>query len=197
MVATICKIIPDGSMIVPVRCSYGSKKTQNIGVNYLKSTDGTSLWYTVSDLIASKLLTGHTPIIEKAITFHPIGIQQNIPDEKIEIFKGVTVNPREKNFIEQLIEKRLEMKQSLDSEIDKTVQNTIKIIANTASYGIHIQVNTESEKQNEPITVYGIDESFSVDHNTISRKEVPAKHFNPILGVLLPAAARLVLFGSF
>ena len=191
--ATICKVIPDGNMIVPVRCSYGSKKIQNIGVNYLKSTDGTSLWYTVSDLIASKLLTGHTPTIQKAITFDPIGIQQNIPDEEIEIFKGVTINPRKENFIKQLIEKRLGMKQSLDSEIDTTIQNTIKIIANTASYGIHIQVNSESEKQNEPVTVYGIDESFPANQNNLSRKEVPAKHFNPILGVFLPAAARLVL----
>jgi len=193
---TICKVVPDGSMIVPIRSGYGSKKTQNIGVNYLKSTDGTSLWYTVSDLVASKLLTGHTPTIEKAITFAPVGIQQNIPDEKIEIFKGVTVNPRKENFIERLIEKRLDMKQtsSVDSESGKTIQNTIKIIANTASYGIHIQVNSEkSEKQNEPITVYGIDESFSVDQNTMSRKEIPAKHFNPILGVFLPAAARWVL----
>ena len=192
---TICKVIPDGAMIVPVRSGYGSKKTQNIGVNYLKSIDGTSIWYTVSDLIASKLLTGHTPTIEKAITFAPIGIQQTIPDEKIEIFNGVTVNPREESFVEQLIEKRLEMKQSSsNSEIDTTIQNTIKIIANTASYGIHIQVNTEkSERQNEPVTVYGIDESFSVDQNSLARKEIPAKHFNPILGVFLPAAARLVL----
>ena len=118
-------------------------------------------------------------------------------DEEIEIFKGVTVNPRKENFIEQLIKKRLEMKQSSSSsncEIDKTIQNTIKIIANTASYGIHIQVNSEkSEKQNEPVTVYGIDEPFSVDQNTLARKEIPAKHFNPILGVFLPAAARLVL----
>jgi len=196
--ATICKVVPDGNMIVPVRSGYGSKKTQNIGVNYLKSTDGTSLWYTLSDLVASKLLTGHTPTIEKAITFTPVGVQQNIPDEDMEIFKGVTVNPRKENFIERLIEKRLKMKQSPssvdDSEIDKTIQNTIKIIANTASYGIHIQVNSEkSEKENEAITVYGTDESFSVDQNTISRKEIPAKHFNPILGVFLPAAARLVL----
>jgi len=195
--ATICKVVPDGSMIVPVRSGYGSKKTQNIGINYLKSTDGTGLWYTVSDLVASKLLTGHTPTIEKAVTFHPVGIQQNIPDEKIEIFRGVTVNPRNENFIEQLIEKRLEMKQTSsvdDFEIDKTIQNTIKIIANTASYGIHIQVNSEkSEKQNESVTVYGVNESFSVDQNTISRKEIPARHFNPILGVFLPAAARLVL----
>ena len=192
--ATICKVVPDGHMIVPVRSGYGSKNAQNIGVNYLKSTDGTSLWYAVSDLIASKLLTGHAPIIEKAITFSPVGIQQNIPDEKMEIFKGVAVNPKKENFIKHLIEKRLEMKQSLDSEIDKTIQNTIKIIANTASYGIHIQVNSEkSEKQNESVTVYGIDEPFSVDQNTVSRKEIHARHFNPILGVFLPAAARLVL----
>ena len=196
--ATICKIVPDGNVIVPVRSGYGSKKTQNIGVNYLKSTDETSLWYTLSDLIASKLLTGHTPIIKKAISFAPVRMQQNIPDEKIGIFKGVIVNPRKENFIEHLIEKRLEMKQSSssseDCEIDKTIQNTIKIIANTASYGIHIQVNSEkSENQNEPVTVYGVDEPFSVDQNTLARKEIPAKYFNPILGVFLPAAARLVL----
>ena len=194
--ATICKVVPDGHMIVPVRSDYGSKKTQNIGVNYLKSTDGTSLWYTLSDLVASKLLTGHSPTIEKAITFAPVGIQQNIPGEKIEIFKGIAINPRNENFIGQLIEKRLEMKQSSfqDCEMGKTIQNTIKIIANTASYGIHIQVNSEkSEKQNEPVTVYGTDESFSVDQDTLARNEIPAKYFNPILGVFLPAAARLVL----
>ena len=197
--ATICKIVPDGKVIVPVRSGYGSKKTQNIGVNYLKSTDGTCLWYTLSDLIASKLLTGHTCTIEKAISFAPVGVQQNIPDEEIEIFSGVTINPRKENFIEQLIEKRLEMKQSLssseDCDVDKTIQNTIKIIANTASYGIHIQVNSEkSEKQNEHVTVYGVDdEPFSASQNSLSRKEIPAKHFNPILGVFLPAAARLVL----
>ena len=140
------------------------------------------------------MLTGHTPVIEKAVTFTPVGIQQNIPDEYVEIFKRITVNPRKENFIEQLIEKRLEIKQSSsNSEIDKTIQNTIKIIANTASYGIHIQVNSESGKQKEPVTVYGVDEPFSVDPNTLARKEIPAKHFNPILGVLLPAAARLVL----
>jgi len=123
-------------------------------------------------------------------------MQQNIPDENVEIFKGVTINPRKESFIKELIQKRLDMKQSSfqDSEIVKTIQSTIKIIANTASYGIYIQVNSEkSEKQNEPVTVYGIDESFSVNQNTLARKEIPAKYFNPILGVFLPAAARLVL----
>ena len=86
------------------------------------------------------------------------------------------------------------LRQTVDCEIDKTIQNTIKIIATTASYSIHIQVNSEkSENQNESVTVYGIDGPFSIDQNTLVRKEIPAKHFNPILGVFLPAAARLVL----
>jgi len=56
-------------------------------------------------------------------------------------------------------------------------------------------VNSEkSEKQNEPVMVYGVDdEPFSANQNNLARKEIPTKHFNPLLGVFLPAAARLVL----
>ena len=36
------------------------------------------------------------------------------------------------------------------------------------------------------ITQKDVDESFSVDPNTTSRKEIPAKYFNLILGVFLP-----------
>ena len=41
--------------------------------------------------------------------------------------------------------------------------------------------------------VYGVDEPFSTNQNVLARKEIPAKYFNPILGVFLPASARLVL----
>ena len=195
---TICKVKPDGRMILPVRSAYEhSRKTQNIGVNYLETTDGTCMWFTIHDVIASKLLTGTTPTIEDAITFVPVGMQEDLPDEDIEIFKGVTINPRHGNFIQKLIEKRLEIKeaQADNSELDGTIQNTIKIIANTASYGIHIQINSEkTEKKDGHIAVYGIDDKpFLVDCTTLARREVPARHFNPILGVFMPAASRLVL----
>ncbi len=51
---TICRVIPDDD-ILPVRSDYGHKNTTNIGINYLKSTDGTSIWYTLPDLMASML----------------------------------------------------------------------------------------------------------------------------------------------
>lgn len=79
---TICKIIPDED-ILPVRSDYGNKITTNTGTNYLKSIDGTGLWFTVPDLIASKLLTGKTPKIIEAITFAPEGAQSGLRDIEI------------------------------------------------------------------------------------------------------------------
>lgn len=45
------------------------------------------MWYTLSDITASKILTGKMPKIEDAITFIPIGKQNNL--RKIEILKGM------------------------------------------------------------------------------------------------------------
>ena len=69
-----------------------------------------------------------------------------MPDEKIEICKGVAINPRKENFIQRLVERRLEIKQDPQDNLDEIIQNTIKIVANTASYGDYIQVNTEACK---------------------------------------------------
>ena len=195
--AVLCKVKLDGNMVLPVRSTYETgKKSQNIGVNYLKSTDNTCLWYALADLVASKLLTGKTPVIEEAISFVPVGISENLPNEKIEICKGVYANPRNENFIQRLVERRLEIKQDSQDKLDEIIQNTIKIVANTASYGDYIQVNTETTRKNTEnsfVTVYGNDEPFAVDTKTIARKETPARHFNPIVGTFLTAGARLVL----
>ena len=198
---TLCKVRPDGNMVLPVRSSYETgKKAQNIGVNYLKSTDDTCLWYALADLAASKLLTGNTPMIEEAISFVSHGIDENLPDEKIEICNGVEVNPRNENFIQKLVERRLKIKQDSQDKLDTIIQNTIKIVTNTASYGDYIQVNTEPARQNNDddnsdgfVTVYGNGKPFAVDTKTIARKETPAKYFNPIIGTFLTAGARMVL----
>jgi len=181
---------------LPIRSSYDdSKKAQNIGVNYLKSTDGTCLWYALADIIASKLLTGKTILIEDAISFVPVGVQDLA--ENVEIFKNVTVNPKVDNFIQKLIEKRLETKQKLEENaslgLERIIQNTIKIIANTVSYGDYIQVNSEKASSRVVVPVYGIEEPFYVDARTLAKTESPSKHFNPIIGVFLTAGARLVL----
>jgi len=181
-ITTICKIKPDND-ILPIRSNFGKGKTQNIGLNYLKSTDDVALWYTLSDVIASKLLTGKTPIIEDAITFVPQGVQE-FQSENIEILKDITVNPTKDDFIKQLIEKRLEIK---SKDNNSNIQKILKIIANAASYGIYIQINSENRQSEN--TIHGLT-SFECKSDKIEYSSV---HFNPIVATFLTAGARLIL----
>jgi hypothetical protein len=67
---------PQGD-ILPVRTVYSENgKTQNIGLNYLSSEK--PIWYAGPDLIASKILTGKTPRILKALEIVPDGHQNRL-----------------------------------------------------------------------------------------------------------------------
>ncbi|MGI0046644.1 MAG: hypothetical protein ACREBB_05590 [Nitrosotalea sp.] len=187
---TICRIVPDDD-ILPVRSDYGHKNTTNIGINYLKSTDGTSIWYTLPDLVASKLKSGKTPVIQEAITFTPEGIQDGLKD--IEVVKGITVK-KDEDFIKKIIEERLRIKresknqtkeEQKQSEIN---QNILKTVANATAYGIFIQLDPK-HKKNQEVTAYGL-EKFDL---SLDKTEVPALYFNPIMAVFLTAGSRLIL----
>jgi len=189
---TICKIKPDND-ILPVRSKYDGKHATNIGVNYLKSTDDTSLWYTIPDLIASKLLSGKIPVIEDAITFSPIGTQKEL--QEIEILKGIRLKPGQ-DFIKTLIKERLRIKSDKNQNLKQNIkQNILKIIANSAAYGIFIQIDRDFEQNSRrktPVTAYGL-ESFKTQ---VERPERHGQYFNPIISVFLTfltAASRLIL----
>ena len=197
----ICRIVPDDD-ILPVRSRYHKDSAgTNIGINYLKSTDGTSLWYTLPDLVASKLLSGKTPVIEDAITFSPKGKQKNL--KGIEILKGIHLKPGE-DFIKKLIEERLRIKDEIEekekdesykgsseAKADDVRQDILKIIANATSYGIFIQINSSNEDEDgkNSAKIYGLD-SFETE---VGRQETPGKYFNPIMSVFLTACSRLLL----
>ena len=186
--ATICKIIPNVD-IIPGRSKFNTLNTTNIGVNYIKSTDGTAIYLALPDLIGSKFLTRKTPKILEAITFVPQGIQNNL--KEIEIFEGITVKPDE-DFIQKIIEKRLEIKNNIvpfDPKSSKLVQNHLKIVANSTSYGIFVQQDVVHEKGTD-VQVYGADESFET---RVEKIEKNGDFFNPIMSVLLTSASRLIL----
>jgi hypothetical protein len=65
----IAEIVPDGD-VVPVRADY-APENGNIDINPLHADR--PLWYALPDLIASKLLTGQTPTIRRALRFVPAG----------------------------------------------------------------------------------------------------------------------------
>lgn len=172
--SVIVGIKPD-SDVLPVRARYGNKHAYNIGINHI--TYNGILWYALSDVLASKILTGKSPEIIKAVRFIPRGKQNlkeiTILDEKI--------NPYDDIF-KKIIEKRQELKDRNDSR-----EHILKIIANSTSYGIYAQINTEYRKSK--VKIYGLEE-FSTE---ISKTEIHGEWFNPILATLITSTSRLIL----
>ncbi|MGI0055878.1 MAG: hypothetical protein ACREAK_00730 [Nitrosarchaeum sp.] len=180
---TICKIVPDED-VLPVRSDY-SESILNVGLNHLRSSDGTTLWFTLLDLIASKL-TGKTPKIIEAVTFVPEGIQSGLRD--VEILPGITLKKGEDLF-KRLIEQRFAIQKQNKDKTSNQIQKILKIIANSTCYGKFIQLDTRNTILEKKVTVHGLD---SFDTQT-SKIENPAKYFHPIISVFLTAGSRLIL----
>ena len=167
--------------ILPVRMQYG-KEAKIIGINYL--TTDKNLWYTVQDVIASKLLSGKSPDIIQAFTFLPNGKQNALTDVSI---SDITISPDD-DFIKKVIEERIKIKKSNRSDKNQ-VQLILKIIANATSYGIYIEENSETIADSRELDVYSV-EHFAFKSNKIEKQGF---YFNPIMASLITGSSRLIL----
>ena len=91
---TLVKVTPDQD-VFPVRAKY-SGESQTIGLNFLSSA--TSLWYTLADVIASKLLTGKTPEIMEAIRFAASAPQSGLEAISIQGKAEYRIDPATADF---------------------------------------------------------------------------------------------------
>jgi len=177
---SIVKIIPEND-ILPIRAEY-SKKAKNIGINYLTSEK--ELWFTIQDVIVSKILTGKEPEIVDAITFIPEGIQEGLKDVTI---SKIIISAKD-DFIRKLIEERMKVK-TTKGENWEQIQLILKIIANATSYGIYIEENPQSQDNEEDIEVFSVD-NFLFKTTKIEKQ---GRYFNPIMATLITSSARLIL----
>ncbi|MGB7974873.1 MAG: hypothetical protein WCF81_11135 [Roseiarcus sp.] len=70
-------------------------------------------------------------------------------------------------------------------------QQALKILANSTSYGIFVEINVADLDASEKLTCYGPDgEGFSVSSDKV---EEPGRFFYPLLATLITGAARLML----
>jgi hypothetical protein len=179
---TIVRVKPNSDLF-PVRAKYDGK-TNTIGLNYL--TGNSALWFTLADCIVSKLLTGKSPSIEEAITFRPGNRQSDLQPVKIMGRDDYEIDPAKDDLFTRLIDLRDEAKAKGDS-----IENTLKIIANSTSYGIFIEINRDDAPKAELLHVYGPKGAYTEVHSKAI--EEPGRFFNPLLGVLITGAARLML----
>lgn len=183
----IVQILPNDDLL-SVRARY-NKDTFTVGFNHLTSTR--PVYYTLGEIVLSKLLTGKTPKIVKAIRFEAIGKQKTLTPAYV---LGITIDPSKDNLFKVLVEKRQEIQRLCDKEKQNStgykrldsIQRAIKILANATSYGIFIEMNPE--EYDEELEVYG-----SEVFNDNNRFERPGKSFDPIIATLITGGSKLLL----
>jgi hypothetical protein len=168
----------------------GSGTGYNVGINYLSSDS--ELWYALPDIIASVIFTGKVPEIIEAIKFIPKGVQKGLNKSQI---LGIDIDPAKDNFVQLLVEERQKIKLKMkgiskeDSEYQQLESRAqaIKILVNSTSYGIFIELNPEDKKSD--IQVFGL-EDFNTSEN---RYEKAGNYYHPLLAVMITAGSKLFL----
>jgi hypothetical protein len=165
--------------ILPVRAVYNSE-TQNIGINELSCER--PIWYAAPDVIASALLTGKVPHIEKAMRMVPHGRQRRL---KATNLRGmVSIDPRRHDFFRYVVEQR-ELHKS-----DDTLGGFLKVLANSGSYGLFVEITPENLFESAKINVFSGEDSFEQPSDIIEKQ---GKWFFPPMAALITAGGRLLL----
>jgi transcriptional regulator with XRE-family HTH domain len=179
--------------IFPVRAVYKKGEPHTIGLNYLTSDE--PIWFTLADVLASKILTGRSPNIIEAIKFEPKAMQTQIHPVTV---AGRIIDPKADDFYRELIVERRKVRAQAEKAADgsdekarlETDQLGLKILANATSYGIFVELNDNSASKKFDVHVFGVNGEF-VYKSTDAEK--PGRYFHPLLGTLITGAARLML----
>jgi hypothetical protein len=188
----IVQVLPAND-IFPVRARYERERAATIGLNRLSSDR--PLWFTLADVLASKLLTGRAPRIVQAIRFTPKGAQKVLTSIT---FAGAVIRPAKDDFYKLLIDQR-RLVQKAEAEANapdvkaqrKAEQQSLKILANSTSYGIFVELNVNHIDDAVTVNCHGYD---GVSRRVRAKKvEEPGRYFHPLLATLITGAARLML----
>jgi hypothetical protein len=182
----IAQIVPDGD-VVPVRAGYSAAPGWQIGLNPLHGTE--PMWFTLADLIASKLLTGKAPKVLRAVRFQPRGTAPDL--QAVDLLGEVSVSPEE-DFFKAVIEQRKRAQLHGTDEEERRAKS-LKVIANSTSYGIYAQMTRRElgPGRTETVNVHGYrDEPHTW---AVSAPEEPGEYTFPPLAACITGAARLQL----
>jgi hypothetical protein len=168
--------------VLPVRAEYNDDGiTKNIGINYFTSKE--PIWLSGPDVIASKLLAGRVPRIEKAIRMVAHGRQKGL---KATSLRGmVAVDPRKQDLFQVVVEQKEVYKTS-----NEALSYFLKICANSTSYGMFFELTPQ--KKFKPVKV----KVFSGEHRHtqfVDTIEKPGEWYFPPIAALITGGAHLFL----
>jgi hypothetical protein len=167
--------------IFPVRTIYRGR-TQNIGVNQLSSKSG--VWYAGPDLVASVLLNDDKiPPIVKAVRMVSRGEQAGLVPTNLGGM--VAVDPRKDDFFIRIVEQRIRYKPK-----DKSLAKFLKVIANSGSYGLFVQVDPETKTKAADVGVSSGEKKLRMSSRYVEK--LGPWYFPPVAS-LITSGGRLLL----
>jgi hypothetical protein len=184
--AVLVEVEPDGD-VLPVRAPYAGKQgTYTIGLNPL--TSSTPVWYTLADCVVAKLVTGRAPRIRRAVRLVPWRWQRSL--RPVALRGTVPVDPRRDDFFREVIRARGAVKRdaSMPEAEREALQRFLKVLANSTSYGVFVELNRQQGERAE-VEVFG-GERFVTEVNA---PEEPGDFYFPPLATLITGGARLML----
>lgn len=181
---TLVEIHPDDD-VLPVRAMYRDGEW-SIGLNHFTDTRE-SHWYSLADVVASKILTGRTPRILRAATLTPHGLAKGL--RTIQLRGAVTIDPYRHDFFVTVIEQRQIRKTEFGD--DDPVQLFLKVLANSGSYGIYAELNAQDHPAD--VLLYTGNTEEAPSRIRAKRPEKPGAYCFPPLAACITAAARLML----
>ncbi len=177
--------------ILPVRARYdGQGSSWQIGINVLSSDE--PRWYALPDVIASKLLTGRTPRVLRALRLVPVGRSPGL--QRVRLRGTVEVDPSARDFFLSVIEerKRVASRPALSPDERKRTDAFLKVLANSTSYGVFAEMvrHELSAAHTEPVRIFGLSDPFDAK---VAAPEDPGSYCFPPIAACITAAARLIL----
>jgi hypothetical protein len=166
--------------ILPVRTVYNGR-TRNIGLNHL--TSHKLIWYAGPDIVASTLLTGKAPRIIKAIRMRASGQQKKLSSTYLA--GTVPIDPRKDDFFVSVIEQRTRLKRS-----NRPVANFLKVVGNSGSYGLFVQVDPDTLQKARKVTVYSGTKRLTQESRYV---EKTGPWYFPPIASLITSGGRLLL----
>lgn len=173
-------LIQSDKDIFPVRTVYNGR-TQNIGLNYLSSTE--PIWFAGPDVIASRLLTSKTPRIIKAIRM--VHREKQLGLKTSNLARMVPINPISDDFFRHVVEQR-----SVHKRSNGALSYFLKILGNSGSYGLFVEVNPDS--LSKPVKIRAFSGALLRDLVSCDVEKTGAWYFPP-LASLITAGGRLLL----
>jgi hypothetical protein len=188
------RVIPNGD-VLPSRSKYSVESNDwQIGLNHLSAADKNpkhGLWYSLPDVIASKLLTGRTPQIVEAFRIERRGKLKSL--SAVNLRSAVRVDPKDEDFFKVVIEQRhlLPKRRNLSDNERKRLHKSLKVLANATSYGIYGEMLRRTSRNKVRVTCHGIDPAPFKP--SVFHPEEPHGYCFPPLASLITGGARLML----